>query len=100
MQHVLIHIDQELGPIGAWGYLHGKLVQFYPESLAVEISARAREIMASRDPDTPVPEWFDLLASNDPTLLDEYKTLEVNDGVSLPAVVAEFRRTWKGEASD
>ncbi len=99
-QHVLVHIDQELGPIGAWGYLNGHLTQFYPESLDVSIPARARELMAGRR-DIPIPDYFALLAGCDPTLLDEYRHTKTADGVSLPAIVAEFRRAWKAtEPSD
>jgi hypothetical protein len=92
-QHVLIHIDQGLGPVGAWGYLDGQLTQFYPESLEPFISSRARELMAARR-DITVPEYFALLAACDPTLLDDFHTLETSDGVSLPAALAEFRKAW------
>lgn len=95
MQHVLVHIDQGLGPIGAWGYSKdGHLTQFYPESLDPAISGRARLLMAHRTPDVPVPEWMDFIADSDPTLLDEYQTLQVNDGYPLNAVVTDFRRSW------
>lgn len=94
MQHVLVHIDQGLGPIGAWSYGDDGLRHFYPESLDASISARARELMAARDADVPVPEWMDLIADSDPTLLDEYQTLQVHDGIALSVVLAEFRRSW------
>lgn len=97
MQTVLVHIDSGLGPIGAWGFLGGTLKHFYPESLDVEISARARSAMAARGNDVPVPEWFHQLASRTPHL-DDYEAIELNDGVSLPAVVAEFRRAWRETA--
>ncbi len=95
MQHVLVHIDLDagLGPIGAWGYLDGHLTHFYPESLDVRISARARDYMAIRDEGTTVPEWFEHIADNAGGA-DEFEAIEVNDGVSLPAIVAEFRRHW------
>jgi 3-hydroxy-3-methylglutaryl CoA synthase len=94
MQHVLVHIDQGLGPIGAWSYGSGALTHFYPESLEPAISARARELMATRDNDMPVAEWMDLIAGSEPTLLDEFQAFEIHDGVSLPAILAEFRRSW------
>lgn len=96
MQHVLVHIDQGLGPVGAWGYTNdGRLSHFYPESLDTAISGRARLVMAQRG-DVSIPDWMDLIADTDPTFLDEYKTCQVADGVPLSAVVAEFRRTWIG----
>jgi hypothetical protein len=94
MQHVLVHIDSERGPIGAWSFGSGKLRHFYPESLDEAISERAREVMARRDLDVPVPQWMDFLADCDPTLLDKYQTLEVNDDLSLPAILADYRRMW------
>lgn len=94
MQHVLVHIDHGLGPIGAWGYLDGALTHFYPESLDVSIPARARQYMAGRDLDCTIPEWFGYLTDHARTALDEFEAIEVNDGVSLPAIVAEFRRAW------
>jgi hypothetical protein len=95
MQHVLVHIDQGLGPIGAWSYSkEGHLTHFYPESLDVSISGRARLLMAHRTLDVQVPEWMDFIADSDPTLLDTYQTFDVNDGHSLTAVLAEFRRSW------
>ena len=94
MQHVMVHIDPGLGPIGAWGYLDGDLTHFYPESLELSIPARGRTAMAARGDHLTVPEWF-LILSGHPTAQDDFKTVEVNDGVSLPAVVAEFRKGWK-----
>lgn len=95
MQHVLVHIDQGLGPIGAWSYTEdGRLVHFYPESLDPSISGRARLLMAQRDDDITVPEWMDFIAESDATLLDEYQTFDVNDGISLNLILAEFRRSW------
>jgi len=95
MQYVLVHIDQSLGPIGAWSYSDaGVLSHFYPESLDVAISARARELMASRDIDMPVAEWMDLIAATEPTMLDQFQTVEVNDGIALSIVLAQFRRAW------
>jgi hypothetical protein len=95
MQHVLVHIDQGLGPIGAWSYsTDGRLRHFYPESLDVGISGRARLLMAQRDQDISVPDWMDFLAGIDPTMLDEYQALEVDDGIALATVVAEARRAW------
>lgn len=94
MQHVLVHIDQGLGPIGAWSYQNGALKHFYPQSLDTAISARARELMASRGHDITVIEWMDLIADNEPTMLDEYQTVEVHDALNLPTILAEFRRHW------
>lgn len=95
MQHVLVHIDQSLGPIGAWSYDNiGRLSHFYPESLDVGISGRARLLMAQRPEDVSVPEWMDFIADNDPTLLDEYETVEVADTVALTVVLANCRRNW------
>lgn len=94
MQHVLVHIDQGLGPIGAWSYKNGNLRHFYPESLDVGISARARELMAQRDTDVSVQDWMDLIADTDPTMLDEFETFEVDDNLSLPSILAEYRRSW------
>lgn len=92
-QYVLVHYDHALGPIGAWGFLDGRLKHFYPESLDVGISSRAREIMAARR-DTTVPEFFALLDRCDPSMLDNYQLVKTPPGVSLPAVVAEVRRSW------
>lgn len=95
MQHVLVHIDQSLGPIGAWSYSSaGTLRHFYPESLDTAISARARELMAARDNNMPVSEWMDLIAGGEPSLLDNFTSLEVNDELSLPTILADFRRHW------
>lgn len=95
MQHVLVHIDQGLGPIGAWSYSKdGKLVSFYPESLDVAIAERARLLMAHRTLDVTVPDWMDYIADSAQTLLDEYETIIVPDNYSLTGVLAEFRRSW------
>lgn len=98
MQHVLVHIDQGLGPIGAWSYTHDRLTHFYPESLDTSISGRARLLMAQRDDDISVPDWMDFIADSDATMLDEYQTIEVDEGLPLTEVLAEFRRYW--HASD
>lgn len=95
MQHVLVHIDQGLGPIGAWSHrLDGKLTHFYPESLDVAISGRARLLMAQRPDDVDIEEWMDFIADSDATLLDEYQTIDVDDALPLTAVLAGFRRSW------
>jgi hypothetical protein len=100
--HVLVHIDldQGLGPIGAWGYSKYGLRHFYPESLDVEISARARNLMAQRDNDTPVTEWMDLIADADPTPLDSWRVIEADDNDPLPIVLSDFRRTWMASTTD
>lgn len=94
MQHVLVHVDQSLGPIGAWSFNGIGLLHFYPDSLDVAISARARALMASRDLDVSVPDWMDLIADTDPTMLDEFHSFDIRDDASLPAILSEFRRTW------
>ncbi len=94
MQHVLVHIDQSLGPIGAWSYRDGVLTHFYPESLDTEISGRARLLMAQRDNDVPIPEWMELIADSAPSLLDDFQAIEVNDNVALSTILTEFRRSW------
>lgn len=97
MQHVLVHIDHEqgLGPIGAWAFRDGHLTHFYPESLDPSISARARDYMAGRDPDTAtVSQWFGHLNDNKGSALDEFHAIEAHDELALPAIVAEFRRYW------
>lgn len=94
MQQVLVHIDAGLGPIGAWSFHDGYLVHFYPESLDVSIPARAREAMALRDLDVPVGDWFAFLASQDPTVDDDYEAFEIDQPVALPTILAEFRRQW------
>lgn len=95
MQHVLVHIDQGLGPIGAWSYTKdGKLTHFYPESLDVAISGRARLLMAQRHHDISVPDWMDFLADNGPTMLDDFQTLTVHNDITLNLILSEFRRTW------
>ncbi len=100
MQHVLVHIDLDsgLGPIGAWGYREGRLTHFYPESLDPGISARARQYLAARHADVSVPDWFAFLEENAASALDEFETVEVHHEMSLPAVLAEFRRTWAATA--
>lgn len=92
MQTVLVHIDQSLGPIGAWGYQDGHLTHFYPESLDLAISGRARQVMACRD--TDVLDWFRLVADTEPTMLDEYRIVETEDQVALVHVLSRFRRRW------
>lgn len=95
MQTVLVHIDQSLGPIGAWSYTDdGMLTHFYPDSLDTAISGRARLLMAHRTDDVPVPEWMALIADSDPTLIDEYQTFETDDDIPLSAVLTDFRRAW------
>jgi hypothetical protein len=95
MQHVLVHIDQSLGPIGAWSYNNtGRLIHFYPESLDPGISGRARLLMAQRPDDVTTPDWMDFIADNDPTLLDEYETVQVADDITLNVVLADCRRNW------
>jgi hypothetical protein len=94
MQHVLVHIDQSLGPIGAWSYSRDRLTHFYPESLDPSISGRARLVMAQRTDDTSIIEWMDLIAGTEPTMLDEYQTVDVADGIPLNFVLGEFRRSW------
>jgi hypothetical protein len=94
MQHVLVHIDHDLGPIGAWSYKKGRLTHFYPQSLDVAISGRARLLMAQRAPDVNVCEWMDFLAHSDPNMLDEFQTLDIPDSVTLTAVLADVRRSW------
>jgi hypothetical protein len=94
VQQVLVHIDAGLGPIGAWSFNDGHLVHFYPESLDTSIPARAREAMASRDLDVSVPDWFALLADQDPTMLDAYEAFTVDIPVALPTILAEYRRQW------
>lgn len=95
MQHIMVHIDQTLGPIGAWSYSKtGTLRHFYPESLDTAISARARELMAARDNDMPVHEWMELIAGGEPSMLDDFTTIEVNDELTLPTILADFRRHW------
>lgn len=100
MQHVLVHVDLDsgLGPIGAWGYHEGRLTHFYPESLDPSISARARDYMAARGADVPVPEWFGHLDESAKTALDEFEAIEVDSEMKLHAVLAVFRRTWAATA--
>ena len=94
MQHVLVHIDQGLGPIGAWSYHDERLTHFYPESLDPAISGRARLLMAQRSDDISIPDWMDLIADGEPTNLDEYQALEIDDDVPLSSVVSQARRSW------
>lgn len=100
MQHVLVHIDLDsgLGPIGAWGFHEGRLTHFYPESLHPSIPARARDYMAARHPDVTVPDWFDHLEECAHTAFDEFEAIEVHNGMNLPAILAEFRRSWAATA--
>lgn len=95
MQHVLVHIDQCLGPIGAWSYTaDGRLTHFYPDSLDVGISGRARLLMAQRYGDITTPEWMDFIASTEPTTLDDYTAFQVEENITLTEVLTEFRRFW------
>lgn len=94
MQHVLVHIDKGLGPVGAWSYQDGQLQHFYPESLDTFISARARQVMAERDPGISVAEWFAYIAEHYDNLADEFETVDLDLPLALPTIVAEFRRTW------
>lgn len=98
MQHVLVHLDHDLGPIGAWSYSEEGLKHFYPESLDLAISARARDAMASRPLDTPVPDWFLTVHHNHVTALDAFDILEVEDEHSLPAILAAYRKGWNENA--
>jgi len=98
VQHVLVHIDQGLGPIGAWSYKNGKLTHFYPESLDVSIPGRARLLMAQRDDDISVPEWMDFIADSTANLMDEYQAFEINETVPLSTILTEFRRTWSRQS--
>jgi hypothetical protein len=94
MQHVLVHIDQGLGPIGAWSYRQNRLTHFYPESLDPSISGRARLLMAQRQDDITIDEWMDLIADTEPNMLDEYTAFDIDDDVPLNVILAQFRRTW------
>lgn len=94
MQHVLVHIDKGLGPIGAWSYTDGALVHFYPDSLDPCIPARARQLMAARNPVVNIPDWFAYLAEHTENLLDEYETIDLELPLSTSTVLAEFRRSW------
>jgi hypothetical protein len=98
MQHVLVHIDKGLGPIGAWSYNDGALVHFYPESLDVQIPARARQAMADRDLTISVPDWFAFITGHYTNALDEFETIAIDKPLSLPTILAEFRRTWSADA--
>lgn len=98
MQHILVHIDAGLGPIGAWGFTGETLTHFYPESLDLAISSRAREAMAQRDPSTSVPDWFAYLSEHRNSLVDQYETLAIDKPVALPFILAEFRRSWNTNA--
>jgi hypothetical protein len=92
MRHILIHIDRDLGPIGAFDY-DGELVHFYPDALDPHVSARARNDMAARH-DSNIPDWFAYLARREPAL-DQYETFTLDDNdTSLITVVAEFRKEW------
>lgn len=98
MQHVLVHIDKGLGPIGAWSYLDGALKHFYPESLDVSISARARQVMAERHPAIGVADWFGYIAEHYENVADEFETIDLELPLSLPSILAEFRRSWAANA--
>lgn len=92
MQSVMVHIDSDLGPIGAWSFHHGGLTHFYPESLDLAISGRARQLMAGRRGEA-VPDWF-LYMSTVEADTDVFHTLDVADGTSLVDVITEYRRVW------
>ncbi len=92
MQNVMVHIDSDLGPIGAWSFHHGELTHFYAESLDLAISGRARQLMAGRREHT-VPDWF-LYISASQVDGDVFHTLDVADGTSLIEVISEYRRVW------
>lgn len=98
MQHVLVHIDTGLGPIGAWSYQDGSLIHFYPDSLDVSISARAREAMANRELSISVPDWFAFICGHYCNNLDDFETIEVDNPLSLPTILADFRREWNAQA--
>src|ERR1700759_4503880 len=98
MQHVQVHIDTGLGPIGPWSYNEGAPVHFYPDSLDVSIPARAREAMASRDPSISVPDWFAIMCGHHCNQLDDFETIAVDKPLSLPAILADFRREWNAQA--
>lgn len=95
MQNVMVHIDSDLGPVGAWSWHDGYqlLRHFYPESLDLSISGRARQLMAERPPDSSVPGWFHYLATLQ-SGLDKYEACDVPDQMQLLEVVAEYRRVW------
>lgn len=95
MQQVMVHIDTDLGPIGGWSFnpQTRKLRHFYPESLDLSISGRARQLMAERPTECHPFQWFTYLA----TLgggLDRYEAVEVADNLTLLDVVTEYRRVW------
>lgn len=97
MQHVLVHTDGDLGPIGAWSYSddHGNLRQFYPQSLDLAISGRARQFIAARPADRGVPEWFLEMASiSTESLCDTFEVVHVADDIALVDIVSEYRRRW------
>lgn len=95
MQYVLVHIDQNLGPIGAWSYREDRLTHFYPESLDPAISGRARLLMAQRSHDITTPDWMDLIADGEPTMLDEYQAFEIDDeDMPLNAILVQVRKAW------
>ncbi len=96
MQTVLIHVDTDLGPIGAWSWhpVNG-LRQFYPESLDLSISGRARQLIAERDPEVGIVEHFhDMSVNSFSSALDDYIVAVVADSVTLVDIVSEYRRSW------
>lgn len=95
MQNVLIHIDHDLGPIGIWAFHHNpsRLTHFYPESLDLTISGRARQLMAERPLLTDTPDWFTYLSTLHPGL-DTYETVDVADELAMIDVLTEYRRVW------
>lgn len=92
MQHVLVHIDRDLGPIGAWSYHDHRLRHFYPQSLDLAISGRARQLMAERT-DVSVPDWF-LYLTTLAGLADDYQFAEADDNSTLVEIISEYRRVW------
>jgi hypothetical protein len=95
MQHVLVHTDASLGPIGAWSYQPEtqRLTHFYPESLDLHISGRARQLMAERPDETTPSLWFAYMVERS-TTLDAFALVVVGDEVDLVDVVSEYRRVW------
>ncbi len=95
--HVLVHIDCDLGPIGAWSWNadRGQLTQFYPESLDLNISGRARQLLAARPLQVSLPDWFlEIAATTVASLCDKYEVVVVPDNTNLIDIVSEYRRAW------
>lgn len=94
---VLVHIDGELGPIGAWSYdsATDALRQFYPESLDLAISGRARQLIAARPSHVDLATWFlEMAATSQASMCDTYEVVHVPDNTALVEVVSEYRRAW------